>query len=96
MCQDLVAPTNGDVSFNVSHGGTVTYTCDDGFELIGDSMGVCWDGVWSISEPTCCKLHTYIYVHIMVYVHVRKCSNNYWSAVGTPLGWRNFKMVTCM
>ena len=45
----LQDPANGAVSF------AITYTCDDGFELIGDSVGVCWDGVWSVPEPTCCK-----------------------------------------
>ena len=52
-CPNLNGPTNGGVSVN---GTTATYTCDDGYELIGNETRSCQsDERWSGQEPTCTK-----------------------------------------
>ncbi|XP_064386974.1 sushi, von Willebrand factor type A, EGF and pentraxin domain-containing protein 1-like [Halichondria panicea] len=59
-CSDLIAPTNGMISYNI---GTVnlrpvdtvaTYTCVTGYTLNGDITRTCdSDGMWSGSATTC-------------------------------------------
>ena len=42
-------------------GDTVTYTCDRGFQLSGDSMRTCQsDGIWTGSAPTCDRKYSHI------------------------------------
>ena len=37
-------------------GSTATYTCNDGFKLVGDESREClYDGRWNGSEPTCTR-----------------------------------------
>ncbi len=61
VCSDLSAPTNGEsISYNA---GTMnnrpvntvaTYTCNDGYVLMGDATRTCQsDGDWSSTAPTC-------------------------------------------
>ena len=52
-------PMNGTVTSNGTYVTSVAeFTCDFGFELIGDSQRACQpDGMWSNMIPTCaCKL----------------------------------------
>ena len=62
LCEELQNPTNGQVSMTgQSTGSTATYTCDSGYELIGDDTRTCEDGVWTGEEPTCIGI---IHIHI--------------------------------
>ena len=50
-CPELQDPANGEVT---SDGLTATYTCDEGFSLMGDQVRQCSsEGEWSGEEPTC-------------------------------------------
>ena len=55
QCDALSDPDNGAVSVTgTGVGDTATYTCDDGYELIGSSTRTCQsNGEWSESSPTC-------------------------------------------
>ena len=55
QCDALSDPDNGAVSVTgTGVGDTATYTCDDGYELIGSSTRTCQsNGDWSGSPPTC-------------------------------------------
>ena len=57
-CEVLSYPANGQVTII---GSTATYTCDSGYELIGDDTRTCVDGVWTGEEPTCIGI---IHIHI--------------------------------
>ena len=55
-CGALTHPTNGQVSHTAgtTFGQTATYSCDVGYNLVGDSIRICHaTGVWSGSTPTC-------------------------------------------
>jgi hypothetical protein len=55
VCPSLLDPLNGGVMWtNLSVGSIATYTCNSGFELVGNEMRTCQsDGVWSGEEPVC-------------------------------------------
>ena len=52
---DLTAPTNGAVTVNgVRTGDKAVYSCEDGFELVGDVMRTCMsNSQWSGEPPVC-------------------------------------------
>ena len=55
-CGTLNAPANGQVSHTAgtTFGQTATYSCDTGYNLVGDSNHTCRaTGVWSGCAPTC-------------------------------------------
>ena len=55
-CGTLTNPANGQVSHTgaTTLGLTVTYSCDTGYNLVGDSTRTCQaTRVWSGSVPTC-------------------------------------------
>ena len=55
-CSSLANPTNGQVSHTggTTLGQTATYSCNTGYNLVGDSTRTCQStGVWSGSTPTC-------------------------------------------
>ena len=54
-CGTLTNPANGQVSYNAGMFGQIaTYSCDLGYNLVGDSNRTCQaTGVWSGSTPTC-------------------------------------------
>ena len=54
-CGSLQSPQNGYVSFlSTTPGSTATYSCFEGFELIGTATRRCEDnGQWSSSTPEC-------------------------------------------
>ena len=55
-CGFLTDPANGRVSHTAgtTFGQTATYTCDTGFNLVGDNTRMCQvAGVWSGNAPTC-------------------------------------------
>ena len=55
MCPNLVIPANGMVAMTGNLvGDTATYTCDPGFELVGNATQTCLsDGTWSDIPPVC-------------------------------------------
>ena len=55
-CGDLTDPANGqvDLTSGTTFGQTATYSCNTGYNLVGDSTRTCQaTGVWSGSAPTC-------------------------------------------
>ena len=55
-CRALTSPTNGQVSHpsGTTLGQRATYSCDTGYNLVGNNTRVCQaTGVWSGSAPTC-------------------------------------------
>ena len=55
-CGSLTDPANGGVNHTAgtSLGQTATYSCNTGYNLVGDSTRTCQaTGEWSGSEPTC-------------------------------------------
>ena len=55
-CGNLNDPANGSVTHNSgsTFGETATYSCNTGYNLVGNRTGVCQDtGEWSGSTPTC-------------------------------------------
>ena len=54
-CGNLTTPANGQVTATgTTFGGTATYSCNIGYNLVGDSIRMCQaSGQWSGSAPTC-------------------------------------------
>ena len=55
-CDNLTDPSNGQVDHTAgtTFGQTVTYSCETGYNLVGDSTRTCQaTGNWSGSAPTC-------------------------------------------
>ena len=55
-CGILTRPANGQVSHTAgaTFGQTATYSCDAGFNLVGENIRMCQAaGVWSGNAPTC-------------------------------------------
>ena len=55
-CSTLTSPANGQVSHTAgtTFGQTATYSCNTGYNLVGDSTRTCQaTGEWSGSAPTC-------------------------------------------
>ena len=55
-CRTLNTTMNGQVSHlnGTTFGQTATYSCNTGYNLVGDSTRMCQaDGMWSGSEPIC-------------------------------------------
>ena len=58
LCPDLTPPSNGavDQSGN-SAGDTGTFTCDEGYQLVGAPVLMCLDtGMWNDTSPVCTAL----------------------------------------
>ena len=61
-CPALTDPTNGKVHGSDTHvGATVTYTCNEGYDLEGSSSRTCQESgdkaAWSGTEPKCNGKH---------------------------------------
>ena len=55
-CGTLANPGNGEVNHTAGTtiGQIATYSCNTGYNLVGDNTRTCQDpGVWSESAPTC-------------------------------------------
>ena len=55
-CGNLTDPANGQVDHTAGNtlGQTATYSCNTGYDLVGDSNRTCQaTGNWSESAPTC-------------------------------------------
>ena len=68
-CPELPNPINGIVTWtSLSPGGVATYTCNDGFRLVGISTRICGSGgIWSGMAPTCERKFITIYSTISYY-----------------------------
>ena len=68
-CNALSDPSNGQVSHTAgtTFGQTATYSCNTGYNLVGDSTRTCEAaGEWSGSEPTCQR--TFLYLLTLLFV----------------------------
>ena len=54
---------NGTVTFSTEFNSEATYTCDTGFDLLGNNTRTCQaDRRWSGEEPLCeCELNNMVY-----------------------------------
>ena len=55
-CGTLTDPANGQVSYTAgtTFEQTATYSCDTGYNLVGDNNRTCQaTGRWSVNTPTC-------------------------------------------
>lgn len=64
-CVVLENPDNGRVIMNGTQiGNTVSYECDTGFTLVGESIRTCnLVGLWTDRQPVC-QSEFYIYIYI--------------------------------
>ena len=70
-CGRLTDPANGRISHNTGTTlqQTATYSCNTGYDLVGDRTRTCQDtGLWSGSEPTCHRMSLLPYMH--AYMHI--------------------------
>ena len=77
-CGTLPNPVNGQVTHTAGTtlGQTATYSCNAGYNLVGNSARTCQaTGVWSGSEPTCPSKLVIInhQVRLCIYVCVTLC-----------------------
>lgn len=76
-CQPLPEIENGAIVVSgLSTGDTATYSCNDGFHLVGDPTRTCTvDRVWSPDAPLCRgTVYMYIILYIILYMYDRKCT----------------------
>ena len=55
-CDNLPLLFNGMITYNTSqglHNTVATYTCNDGFTLLGSHLRICEEGVWEEASPSC-------------------------------------------
>ena len=60
-CQTLSAPADGSISYSMDQdengkylSGTVAnFSCDEGFELFGESTRMCHNLTWTNNQPSC-------------------------------------------
>lgn len=75
-CGDPGAPSNGNRSFvDTLEGSVVTYSCNSGFELVGNRTQICEltpDGAsWSFTRPQCmCMVFTQYYQEMYLYSNI--------------------------
>ena len=70
-CGSLENPTNGQVDFTATFGGSIAnYTCDQGYLLCGAGNRICQsNGSWSGSPPDCIsKLYMSVCSNALIYV----------------------------
>ena len=72
LCPDLENPLNGVLNQSgVSDGDTATYSCSDGYELVGAKVLHCQnDGTWNNSPPVCKSelLHSFL-MHLFFIIY---------------------------
>ena len=68
----LPDPLNGEITFTgFSVGDSAFYSCDDGFELVGNSPRTCQsNNVWSGEEPMCIRTSLVIIFCVYIYIMV--------------------------
>ena len=81
VCEELEAPRNGRVEVSGSApGDQATYSCNAGFDLIGQTVRICQnDGTFSGRAPTCQRMNICLYVcmyarpYVCIYVCMYAC-----------------------
>ena len=71
-CGNLTDPANGQVIHpgGTTFGQTATYSCNTGFNLVGNSTRMCQaDGMWTASTPTCERMLLLISINYQVYIY---------------------------
>ena len=79
-CGTLTDPANGQVSHTAgtTFGQTATYSCDTGYNLVGDSNRICQaTGVWSGRAPTCQGIIISMLNDITLYTYIKSYLNDY-------------------
>ena len=69
-CRSLNDPANGSVTYTsgTTFGQTATYSCETGYNLVGDSTRTCQaTGNWSGSAPACQGMLVKDYFHMCIY-----------------------------
>ena len=71
-CGALHNPANGQVvTTGTTFGQTATYSCNTGFNLVGNSTRMCQaDGMWTASTPTCERMLLLISINYQVYIYM--------------------------
>ena len=65
MCSPLSDPADGTVTVSgQTHGSTATYTCNAGYQLVGDDARTCVHGIWTGQTPTCLGIMLYRFTTI--------------------------------
>ncbi|XP_071943770.1 C4b-binding protein-like [Antedon mediterranea] len=52
-CESSISTVNGQYTGSYTHGGSITFTCDVGYTLVGKSTITCGNGKYSSSYPEC-------------------------------------------
>ncbi|XP_071959656.1 CUB and sushi domain-containing protein 3-like isoform X4 [Antedon mediterranea] len=52
-CDEIEKIENGEVSGSFSHGGVLTFKCNDGYILVGSPVLECTDGIYNTASPVC-------------------------------------------
>ena len=82
-CGALTNPTNGQVSHTggTTYGQTATYSCNTGYNLVGNSTRTCQaTGMWSGSEPTCQGM-------LLLVSHIYACAQWRETVCLCKIGW---------
>ena len=69
-CGTLSNPANGQVNHTAGTtlGQTATYSCNTGYNLVGDNTRTCQaTGTWSGSAPTCQCMYVFITLYACTY-----------------------------
>ena len=98
-CSTLTDPADGQVSHTAgtTFGQTATYSCDIGYNLVGDSNQTCRaTGVWSGCAPTCQGMLLLEIEYYLTSVDnasvVLRCSKNWEGVPGTKC-FQKFPLV---
>ena len=79
-CSTLSNQANGQVSHTAgtTFGQTATYSCDTGYNLVGDSNRICQaTGEWSGRAPTCQGIMISMLNDITLYTYIKSRLNDY-------------------
>ena len=100
-CGALSNPANGSVLYTggTTYGQTATYSCNTGYNLVGDGIRACQStGVWSGSAPTCQGM--LLLVSHIIHIHnggkqsVCACLLPSWNVLSVSLPYHTYVAVS--